>query len=97
MLAFAIGKRKAVGGIHITAGRHPPEYSGFKFIRHDGAAAAPEDTRPMEAAIVRLRRENWSFPSVVTGTFQAKTLIRSPIMREQIEKLVDLAAIKRRG
>ncbi|HUD82060.1 MAG TPA: hypothetical protein VMQ67_01090, partial [Candidatus Saccharimonadales bacterium] len=48
VLAFTIRKRKAIGGINITASHNPPEYSGFKFSRHDGAGAPPEATRPIE-------------------------------------------------
>jgi phosphomannomutase len=95
VLAFAIRKRKAIGGINLTAGQDPPEYSGFKFSRHDGAGAAPDVTRRIQAAIVRLRRENWTFPAVVTGTFQAGTLDPRPDYFRQIEKLVDFAAIKK--
>jgi phosphomannomutase len=95
VLAFAIRKRKAIGGINIAAGDQPPEYSGFQFHRCDGAGAPPDVTGPMEAAIVRLRRENWSFPAVVTGTFHARTLDPRPDYFRQMEKLVDFAAIKK--
>jgi len=95
VLAFAILKRKAIGGIYITAGHSPPEYSGFEFYRFDGVCAAPDATGPIEAAIVRLRRENWSFPAVVTGTFQTRPLDPRPDYFRQIEKLVDFAAIKK--
>jgi phosphomannomutase len=95
VLAFTIRKRKAIGGINITAGQNPPEYSGFKFSGSDGAGAGPEVTGPIEAAIVRLRRENWRFPAAVTGTFQARTLDPRPDYFKQMEKLVDLAAIKK--
>jgi len=95
VLARAIRQRRAIGGIHITAGNSPPEYSGFKFSRWDGAAAPPETTRPIERAIARLQRENWTFPSVVTGAFQAKTLDPKPDYFKQLEKLVDFSAIKK--
>jgi phosphomannomutase len=94
-LALAIRRHKAAGGINISAGPEPPEYSGFKFSGPDGAGALPDVTRPMEAAIVRLQRENWRFPSVVTGTFQAGVLDPQRDYFKQIEKLVDFAAIKK--
>ena len=74
VLAFAIRQRKAIGGINITASHNPPEYSGFKFSRHDGAGAPPEVTAPIEAAIERLQRENWSFPSAIVGAFACRGL-----------------------
>ena len=95
VLALAIRQRKAIGGIYIAAGHNPPEYSGFQFSRHDGAGAPPDVTGPIEAAIVRLQRANWSFPAVVTGTFQARTFDPQPGYFKQIEKLVDFAAIKK--
>jgi phosphomannomutase len=94
-LAFAIRKRKAIGGINLSAGHLPPDYSGFQFSRHDGAGAAPEVTRPIQAAILRLQRENWSFPAVVIGTFRAKTIDPKPDYFRQLEKMVDFAAIKK--
>ncbi len=42
VLALAIRQRKALGGINITASHNPPEYSGFKVSRHDGAGAPPK-------------------------------------------------------
>jgi phosphomannomutase len=95
VLALAIRQRKAIGGINITAGHNPPEYSGFQFSRYDGAGAGPDATGPIEAAIVRLQQANWSFPAVVTGTFQARTFDPQPGYDKQIEKLVDFAAIKK--
>ena len=94
-LACAIRQRRAIGGINITAGDNPPEYSGFKFSRYDGADAAPDVARQIEAAIARLQRENWNFPAVVIGTFRAKTIDPRPDYFRHIEKLVDFAAIRK--
>src|SRR5581483_3171663 len=49
VLSFTIRKRKAIGGINITASHNPPEYSGFKFSRYDGAGAPAEVTKKIEA------------------------------------------------
>ncbi len=94
-LALAIRHRRAIGGINLAAGHNPPEYAGFQFSLGNGAGATPEVTLAMEAAILRLRRENWNFPAVVTGTFQAKTMDAQPDYFKQMEKLVDFAAIKK--
>src|SRR5262245_59336176 len=45
VLSYTIRKRKAIGGINITASHNPPEYSGFKFSRYDGAGAPGEVTK----------------------------------------------------
>jgi phosphoglucomutase len=95
VLAFTIRKRKAIGGINITASHNPPEYSGFKFSRYDGAGAPAEVTRQLEAIIARLQAEKWTFHSAVIGTFQCKTIDPKPDYFKQIHKLVDFAALKR--
>jgi phosphomannomutase len=94
VLSFAIRKRKAVGGINITASHNPPEYSGFKFSRDDGAGAPPLVTKELEAAISRLQQQNWTFPSAIAGAFSAKEINLQPDYFKQIRKLVDLATIK---
>ena len=95
VLAFAIRRRKAIGGINITASHNPPEYSGFKFSRHDGAGAPPEATRPIEQTIARLQRENWSFPSAIIGTFSCRSMDPREEYLRQIRKLADFSAIKK--
>ncbi len=95
VLSYTIRKRKAIGGINITASHNPPEYSGFKYSRHDGAGAPPEVTKKIEATIERLQKENWTFKSAVVGTFECKTIDPLPDYFKQIKKLVDFAAIRK--
>ena len=95
VLSFAIRQRRAIGGINITASHNPPEYSGFKFSRHDGAGAPPEATTPIEETIARLQRESWSFPSAVIGTFSCKGLDPQEEYFRHIRKLADFSAIKK--
>ena len=95
VLSFAIRQRKAIGGINITASHNPPDYSGFKFSRHDGAGAPPEATRTIEETIARLQRENWSFPAAIIGTFFCKSIDSQAEYFRQIRKLADFSAIKK--
>ena len=95
MLAFTIRKRKALGGINITASHNPPEYSGFKFSRYDGAGAPPEVTKPIEETIARLQRENWSFNAAIVGTFECKNIDPQAEYFRQIRKLVQFSTIKK--
>jgi phosphomannomutase len=95
VLALAIRRRKALGGINITASHNPPEYSGFKFSRHDGAGAPPEATQPIEEIITRLQGENWSFKAAVVGTFACQSLDPQGEYFRQIRKLADFSAIKK--
>lgn len=94
VLAFTIRKRKALGGINITASHNPPEYSGFKFSRFDGAGAPPETTKPIEETIARLQQENWSFKSAIIGTFECKNIDPQAEYFKQIRKLVEFSTIK---
>jgi len=94
VLAFTIGKRRALGGINITASHNPPEYSGFKFSRYDGAGAPPETTRPTEETIARLQQQNWSFNAAIVGTFECKNIDPRPDYLRQIRRLVEFSKIK---
>jgi len=94
-LAYTIIKRKAIGGINITASHNPPEYSGFKFSTADGAGAPPEVTRIIEANVNRLVDGGWAFKSAVIGTFEAKSTNPRPDYVKQIKKLIDFPAIKK--
>jgi phosphomannomutase len=94
-LALAIGRRQAIGGINIGAGHDPPEYSGFTFCGPDGAGATPEAARRLESAVVRLQKENWSFPAVVIGTFQVRTMDPRPGYFQELERRVNFDALKK--
>jgi phosphoglucomutase len=95
VLSFAIRQRKAIGGINITASHNPPEYSGFKFSRHDGAGAPPEVTQQIESAIMRLQQENWTFPAAIAGAFKCKTIDPRPEYFKRIKKLANFSAIRK--
>jgi len=95
VLSFAIRRRKAIGGINITASHNPPEYSGFKFSRQDGAGAPPEATKPIEETIARLQQENWSFPAAIVGTFSCKSINPQVEYLRRIRQLADFSAIKK--
>ncbi|MEO6182777.1 MAG: phosphoglucomutase/phosphomannomutase family protein, partial [Verrucomicrobiota bacterium] len=95
VIAFTIRKRKAIGGINLTASHNPPEYSGFKFSLHDGAGAPSEVTKQIEVNTSRLLDQNWNFKAAVIGTFHCKTIDPLPDYFKQIKKLVDFSAIKK--
>jgi phosphomannomutase len=95
VLAFEIGRRKAIAGVNITASHNPPEYSGFKVSQFDGAGAPPEVTKPIEQTMARLQKENWSFQGAIAGTFACKTIDPQPEYFKRIRKLVDFSNIKK--
>jgi len=48
VVSFEILRRKAAGGINITASHNPPEYNGLKFSPAWAGPALPEDTDDIE-------------------------------------------------
>jgi len=74
-VALAIVQRDAAGGFVVTASHNPPEYSGVKFIPHDGAPALPEVTERIEAGL----REPDPLPETEQGEIREVDLIESQI------------------
>ncbi len=94
VLAFSIRLRKSIGGVNITASHNPPEYSGFKFSRYDGAGAPEETTKEIETVIARRQAEGWTFPAT-SGSFNCKTFDPRPAYFKHIRKLANLSLIKK--
>jgi phosphomannomutase len=95
VIAHTIRARKAIGGINMTASHNPAEYQGLKFSTSNGAPAHPEVTKEIEANVVRLQEQNWSFNSSVIGTYECKTIDPLPEYFKQLRKLVNFKAIKK--
>jgi len=51
VIAYQILKKKAAGGINITASHNPPNYNGIKFSPHHAGPAEVEVTKKIEANI----------------------------------------------
>jgi alpha-D-glucose phosphate-specific phosphoglucomutase len=95
VIAHTIRHRQAIGGINMTASHNPAVYQGLKFSTCNGAPATPEVTRQIEANIVKLQGQNWSFTGVPFGSFQAKTINPLPDYFKQINKLIKFAVLKK--
>ena len=95
VIAHTIRDRKAIGGINMTASHNPAEYQGLKFSTYNGAPSTPDITKQIEANIVKLQSENWSFKGAVIGTYQCKTFNPMPAYFKQINKLINFAAIRK--
>lgn len=93
VIAHAIRKKKAIGGINMTASHNPAEYQGLKFSVHNGAAAPPEVTKQVEANIRRLQDGGWSFKAAIVGTYQCKSFDPAPDYIKQLRRLIDFDAI----
>ncbi len=92
-ISFNIIKRKAIGGINITASHNPHQYQGLKFSNEKGAPAPPETTKVIEQKIAELQgnQHNCSFPSLT----KYKTFDPRPVYFAQIKKLIDFSTIKK--
>lgn len=95
VIAHTIRARKAMGGINMTASHNPAEYQGLKFSTSNGAPAHPEVTKQIEANILRLQQNNWTFDAAVIGTYKCKTIDPQPGYFKQLHKLVNFAVIKK--
>jgi alpha-D-glucose phosphate-specific phosphoglucomutase len=95
VIAHTIRHRQAIGGINMTASHNPAEYQGLKFSTYNGAPATPEVTQQIEANIVKLQGENWSFKGVPFGSFQPKTINPLPDYFKQINQLIKFAVLKK--
>jgi len=95
VIAHTIRKRKAIGGINLTASHNPAEYQGLKFSTYNGAPATPEVTKKVEANVAQLIERNWSFKGAVVGTFECKTIDPQPDYFKQLHKLIEFPVIRK--
>ncbi|MEI7730428.1 MAG: phosphoglucomutase/phosphomannomutase family protein [Verrucomicrobiota bacterium] len=95
VIAHTIRVRKAIGGINMTASHNPAEYQGLKFSTANGAPAAPEVTKQIEANIRELQAQNWTFQASVVGTYSCKSIDPQPAYFKQIRKLVNFETIRK--
>jgi alpha-D-glucose phosphate-specific phosphoglucomutase len=95
VIAYAIRHLRAIGGINMTASHNPPEYQGLKFSTFNGAPATPDVTTQIEAQIVRLQTQNWSFKAAVIGTFECRTFNPQPAYFKQLHRLIEFSVLKK--
>jgi alpha-D-glucose phosphate-specific phosphoglucomutase len=95
VIAHTIRHRKAIGGINFTASHNPPEYQGLKFSTWNGAPATPEVTKQIEANIVKLQAENFSFKGSVIGTYKCETINPQPDYFKQLHKLIEFSVLRK--
>jgi phosphoglucomutase len=99
-ISLEILRRKAAGGINITASHNPPEYSGIKFSPSWGGPALPEDTKEIEDRANALMQR----PAIMDMTLEegkSRGLIEEiSIVKPYIDDLrkkIDFAAIERKS
>lgn len=96
VLSFSILKRKAAGGINITASHNPPDYSGIKFSPSWGGPALPETTKDIENRIKKLKGVFKEMPimEAYERGFIEKVDLRASYL-EDLTKKVDLPSIRK--
>lgn len=99
VIAFEVLRRKAAGGINITASHNPAEYSGLKFNSSWGGPALPQTTQRIEAGCEPYLSGESHLKSVREATGVKKRLIvpmdPMPFYFKHLEKLVDTRALRK--
>jgi alpha-D-glucose phosphate-specific phosphoglucomutase len=97
VVAFEILRRRAAGGIIITASHNPPEYNGIKFSAAWGGPALPSATKQIEdranAIMAGPRVGEMPLPEAeAQGVFDR--IDPQPAYLERVRELVDLETIR---
>jgi len=94
VIAYQIIRKRCAGGINFTASHNPPHYNGIKFSSNIGGPATLDITRTIENNIKKLQRikkpKEYKANSKLIALFDP-----SPEYFKQVEKIVDLKAIKK--
>lgn len=95
VISHTVRHHKAIGGITLTASHNPAEYQGLKFSTANGAPAAPEVTRQLEANIAQRQAANWTFKAAPFGAYTCKTINPQPEYFRQLQKLINFSVLKK--
>jgi len=103
-ISFALMQSKADGAINFTASHNPPEYNGVKFSTPDGAAAMPEVTKAIEAAVAAFDANPESAPATTAGSesasqsrSQSQSIDPRRMYLSRLLEIVDVDVIKKAG
>ncbi|MBI3988779.1 MAG: phosphoglucomutase/phosphomannomutase family protein [candidate division NC10 bacterium] len=97
VVAYEIVRRKAGGGIIMTASHNPYHYNGFKFSTPDGAPPLPEVTGRIEKKANELLEGPDPGPVHLhegKGTGLLHRIDPKPFYLEQLQRMVDFDAIR---
>jgi len=98
VVAYEIVRRKAGGGITMTASHNPYPYHGFKFSTADGAPPLPEVTRRIEERANELLKGLDPGPVSLheeEGHGLLHRIDPKPFYLEQLQRVVDFEVIRR--
>ncbi len=98
VISYAVVNKGAVGAVNITASHNPPTDNGFKVRDQHGGAIDPDGLKQIEALIPPAEEQ---VKRMALSEAEAQGLVvrfdPAPEYILQIEKLVDLTAIKNAG
>jgi len=101
VISFEIIRRKAAGGINVTASHNPPEYSGIKFSPEWGGPALPETTSDIEDRANALMADPASAKTMPIDEARRKDLVEDVHMvkdyLDDLKTKIDFAAIEGRA
>jgi len=95
VIAHTIRRKKAIGGINMTASHNPAEYQGLKFSTHRGAPAPQDVTTKIEKNIVKLQKKGWSWDAKDDESFKCKTIDPREDYFTQVRSIIDFKKLKR--
>ncbi len=98
MVSLGIVKKKAAGGVMITASHNPPQWNGFKIKADFGGSAIPSDIKKVEKYLDRILNSNKSVKKVSVEELKKDGLITSidlhSLYYSDIRKKIDFDLIK---
>ena len=98
VISYAVVDKEAVGAINITASHNPPSDNGFKVRNRFGGAIAPEGLKEIESYIPEFFENVHRKPFLEAKEDGNIVLFDpKPAYLKQIERLVDLDAIRGAG
>ncbi|HAK59372.1 MAG TPA: phosphoglucomutase [Nitrospiraceae bacterium] len=98
VISFEIIRKKAAGGINVTASHNPPEYSGLKFSSSWGGPALPEATLDIESRANTLLNKN-SILVITLAEAKEKGLVEDVDLQkaysDDLRKKIDIESIRK--
>jgi len=97
-VSFEIIRRKAAGGINITASHNPPLYNGLKFSAAWGGPALPETTKDIESRANTLLEKN-TIATMPVSEAKEKGIVEEIDLRkvylDDLRKKIDIDTIRK--
>lgn len=101
MVSLGIVKKRAAGGVMITASHNPPRWNGFKIKADFGGSAIPADIHKVETRLAAIMRQNPPIRYPDPASLRARRAIRPIDLHSlyiaDIRRKIDLPLIRRSG